>query len=119
MGEPRDQKKARLLPPPLGIWKSPQGEFEIDSRFAGEEVEIKQECKCCGRKLHGVLVQVGQWYEAEIREVSSQDSLIGYVRIRTEGKGVRTQCRKSLEDNWMADCMSERVLSKNETVVEV
>mmetsp|Transcript_2990 Transcript_2990/g.5023 ORF Transcript_2990/g.5023 Transcript_2990/m.5023 type:complete len:162 (+) Transcript_2990:62-547(+) len=117
--ELRSQKKARFLPPPVGLWRSPQGEFRIESAFAGEVVEIKQECKCCGRKLHGILTQVGEWYEAEIREFTAQNSVIGYVRLKLQGNGLRTQCRKSLEENWIAECISERVLEAGTTVVPV
>merc|ERR1712048_844050 len=66
------------------------------------------ECKCCGRKLHGVFMQGGEWYEAEIREVT-QDNLIGYVRVKVQNQGLRTECRRSMSDAWEVDCTAELV----------
>merc|ERR1711879_811485 len=94
-----------MQPPPTGVWKSPQGAFQI--RYAGELVEIKQECKCCGRKLHGILSQTGHWYEAEIKEATGQDGIVGYVRLKREGEGLNTQCRKSLDENWTTVCIAQ------------
>lgn len=117
--EPQHQKRARMIAPAIGLWKSPQGEFRIESKFAGEIVEIKQECKCCGRKLRGALVQVGQWQEAEIREAAADNPVVGYVRLRMEGSGLRTQCKKALQDPWIADSVSVRSSGESENIAAI
>merc|ERR1719343_1184850 len=115
----RDSKKARSLPPTPGLWRSSQGLFEIESRFAGEILEIKQECKCCGRKVFGRLMQNGQWYEAEVMERTPEgnESVVGYVRLKMEGGRLRTHCKKKIEDDWLPECMSEKV-EPGEIIVE-
>ena len=105
---------------------------EVNERSRCKAYRVRERvplCKCCGKKLRGTLVETGLWYEAQVFETNvapeRTDTVVGYVRLRMEGDRLRTQCKKSVEDNWVVECMSQRVNAissrglENSTIAEV
>lgn len=52
-------------------------------------------------------MQAGAWHEADVKDNSNQDALFGFVRLRVEHAGLRTQFRRSMSDKWEAECIAQ------------
>lgn len=77
----------------VGDWWTKFGTYSID---LNEQMELDfQE-----NTLHGILRLEEDWYTAEIRDGAKADEVFGYLRLRRDGKVLKSYFRTNRTDTW-------------------